>query len=240
MPRLRELLSSAFSFCRRHGRAVLIIVLLVYVPIDLVLAALPFDDERFFHSLGRQFRVQRLLEMFLGVFCTMAIAHLVLADREGRSLSVQDSLWLAASRWKASVGTQILVNLFFGAGVLALVIPVLFVWVATLFTLPLVALREVSGMAAIKASWALVRGRAWAVFRVLLLLTGIEIAAAIVVVIPFLFLPDHYLLEVVSSLIFDVIGAYFIVVGVQWMLKLESEVAARAVMGQAAVLYPAV
>jgi len=240
MPTLRELLASSFSFCRRHAGAVLTIVLVVYVPIDLVEEAIPFDDELTLRSFGRYLRVAMALETLIGVFCTMAIAHLVLADREGRVLSVQDALWLAASRWRASVGTQIMVNFFFVLGLLALVLPGIFVRVAMLFAILQVALRDLSGFAAIKASWALIRGRWWAVFGRLLLLALMFVALAVVVVVPVVFLPEHYVVDVVTSLLIDVIAAFFLVVIVQWMLALESAAAARAELSPAAAMYPAV
>ena len=240
MPTLRELLSSSWSFCRRHGRAVLTIVLMVYIPIDLKLEAIPFDDERLLQSYARYFRAAAPLEMFVGVFSTMAIAHLVLADSESRSLSVKDAFWLAASRWRASVGTQIIVNLLFVAGLLALVLPGIYVKIATLFTIPLVALRDLSGMAAVKASWALIRGRWWAVLRMLLLLGGIFFAIAIVAFTPYVFMPEHYVIDVAFSLVMDVIAAFFLVVTVQWMLALEKADAARAEISPAAAMYPAV
>lgn len=239
MPRLRDLLSSSFSFCRRHGRAVLLIVLVVYIPIDLVLEAIPFDDDRFLQSFGRYYRKARILEMLVGVFCTMAIAHLVLADREGRSLSVKDAFWHAAARWRASVGTQIILNLLLAASILALVLPVFFYWVATVFVIPLVALRELSGTAAIKASWALVRGRWWAMFRLLLLLMVVRVAFITVALLPYFFLPEHYAIEVLFAVVADVVSALFTVATVQLMLTLESD-RAQAEIYPAAAMYPAV
>ena len=240
MPTLRELLSSAWSFCRRHGSAVLTVVFLVYLPINLVLEAIPFDDERLLQSFARYYRVAGPLEMFIGVLCTMALAHLVLADREARALSVTDAFWLAAERWSASIRTQIIVGLLFVGGLLALVLPGIVVWIATLFTIPLVALRELSGMAAVKASWALVRGRWGAVLRMLLLLGLIYIALLVVAFVPYAFLPEHYIVEVAFSLVMEMIAAFFLVVTVYWMLALESADAARAEISPAAAMYPAV
>jgi len=126
------------------------------------------------------------------------------------------------------------------AGLLALVLPGIVVWIATLFTIPLVALRELSGIAAVKASWALVRGRWWAVLRMLLLLGVIYVALLFVVFVPYAFLPDHYVVDVLFSLVTEVIAAFFLVVTVHWMLALESADAARAEISSAAAMYPAV
>ena len=240
MPTPHELFSSSFSFCRRHSRAVLTVVLVVYIPIDLLMEAIPVDEELTLQSFARFIRVAVLLETLIGVLCTMALAHLVLADREGRALSVRDAFWLAASRWRASVGTQILTNLLFLAGLLALVLPAIFVWFATLFTIPLVALRELSGMAAIKASWALIRSRWWAVCRMLLLIGLVGFGMMMVVFVPYAFLPDQYAINVVFSLAMDMISAFFTVVVVHWMLALEKADAARAELSPAAAMYPAV
>ena len=239
MPTLRELLDLSWSFCRRHGAAVLTIVLLVYTPIDLVLETIPYDED-LLRSFRRYIRVAIPLEIFVGVFCTMAIAHLVLADREGRSLSVKDAFWLAASRWPASVATQIIATLLFVAGLLLFVLPGIYIWVATIFTVPLVALRGLWGIEAIKASLALVRGRWWAVFRLLILLGLIDFAVTVVALLPYAFLPEHFVIEVVFSLVIDVITAFFLVVIVHWMLALESAAAARAEMPPAAAMDPAV
>ena len=159
MPTARALLADSLRFLRQNAIPALCIVLVIYIPIELILSALPFDDEQFLKSTAREFRLQRALESLLGVLCYMALAHLVLADHEKRLLTTGDSLWLAASRWRASVGTQFLLGLIYLGALLALVLPLVFVWIATVFTVPLVALRDRSGLQAIKASWALVRGR---------------------------------------------------------------------------------
>ena len=108
MPTARALLGESLRFLRQHAISVLCVVLVIYIPIELILSALPFDDEQFLKSTAREFRIQRTLEALFGVLCSMALAHLVLADHEKRILSTGDSLWLAASRWRASVGTQFL------------------------------------------------------------------------------------------------------------------------------------
>jgi len=228
MPTLRLLLSDSLGFLRRHIAAVLFLVLVIYVPIELLLSALPFDDEQVLKSLGRAFRMQRLLETFVGVICTMALAHLVLADHEQRALPVRDSLWLAASRWRASIGTQFLLGFLYLGALLALVLPLFFVWIATFFTIPLVALRELAGSSAIKASWALVRGRWWAVFRLVSLLTLVQLTIVVVVAVPTGLLPDLYLLDVLSSLLIDVSGTLFTVAAVKLMFHLEKHPVAVA------------
>lgn len=221
MPTLRVLLSDSLSFLRRNLAAVSLLVLVIYIPIELLLSALPFDEEQVLKSLGREFRMQRLLETLLGVICTMALAHLVLADHEQRALTIRDSLWLATSRWRASLGTQFLLGFLYLGALLAFVVPLFYVWIATLFTIPLVALRELSGTSAIKASWALVRGRWWAVFRLVFLLTLVQLAIVVVVAVPFVLLPEFYLLDVASSLLIDLTGTLFTVAAVKVMLHLE-------------------
>ena len=228
MPTARALLSESLRFCRQHAISVLCVVLVIYIPIELILSALPFDDEQFLKSTAREFRLQRTLEALFGVLCSMALAHLVLADHEKRILTTRDSLWLAASRWRASVGTQFLLGLLYLGALLALVLPLVFVGIATVFTVPLVALRDHSGVRAIKASWALVRGRWWAVFRLVALLVLAELGLAALVIAPFLFLPEHYLLDVASSLLLDITAALFTVATVKAMLHLEAHPVAGA------------
>ncbi len=222
MPTARALLSDSLRFLRQHAMPALCVVLVIYVPIELILSALPFDDEQLLKSTAREFRVQRALEALFRVLCSMALAHLVLADHEKRPLTTSDSLWLAASRWRASVGTQFLLGLIYLGALLALVLPLVFVWIATVFTVPLVALRDRSGFQAIKASWALVRGRWWVVFRLMALLVLAQIVLAVLVVAPFLFLPEHYVLDVASSLLLDIVAALFTVATVKVLLHLEA------------------
>jgi hypothetical protein len=222
MPTARALLADSLRFLRQNAIPALCIVLVIYIPIELILSALPFDDEQFLKSTAREFRLQRALEALLGVLCSMALAHLVLADHEKRLLTTGDSLWLAASRWRASVGTQFLLGLIYLGALLALVLPLVFVWIATVFTVPLVALRDRSGLQAIKASWALVRGRWWAVFRLMALLVLAEVVLAVLVTAPFLFLPEHYVLDVASSLLLDIVAALFTIATVKAMLHLEA------------------
>jgi hypothetical protein len=238
MPTARALLSDSLRFLRRHGLSVLFIVLVIYIPIELILSALPFDDEQFLKSTAREFRRQWTLEALLGVLCSMAVAHLVLADHEGRILTTSDSLWLAASRWRASVGTQFLRGLIYLGALLALVVPLIFVGIATIFTVPLVALRDQSGVQAIKASWALVRGRWWAVFRLMALLGLAELVLAAIVIAPFIFLPEHYLLDVASSLLLDIMAALFTVATVKAMLQLEAHPVADRLTPRHPVLSP--
>ena len=74
----------------------------------------------------------------------------------------------------------------------------------------------------------------------LLLLGGIFFAVVFVAFAPYAFMPEHYVIDVVFSLVMDVIAAFFLVVIVQWMLALEKADAARAEISPAAAMYPAV
>jgi hypothetical protein len=198
-----------------------LIVLAVHLPLNVFLVF--FSGETGDGLSLSSFRLERTLETLIGILSTLALAGLVESVRQGGTPSLRRCFGGAVSRWGPAIGTQMLLNLSLLLGFLLLVLPSIFIAVATAFSLVLVALRESSGTAALQGSWDLVRGRWWPTFRLLALLVLCEVGIAIGLTLPATFLPDHPLILVADGLITDFVMAYFFVALVVLFLELEAQ-----------------
>lgn len=224
VPRSGPLLQEALRVWRAEAATFTLLVLAVSLPLNAV-TALWLDwvtekgAETSWHVIASTYGLKNLL----GLPSLFAIAWLVERVRQGGSGSFQECLRVAVSRWPAGLGTQILLNLALLAGFLLLLIPALFVAVATVFSLALVALRGRSGLDALHGSWDLVRGRWWPVFWLLLVLAILEIGTQLLLSVPATFLPEHLLLSLAEGVLMDLVAAFFFLALVLTFLVLEGQ-----------------
>jgi len=187
-----EILDAAFRLCFTHWRSLVTATLVVVVPVQIlattvVFSAFPEDltsEEAFLGSQAPQdfgvFLAGQLVSTVLTVLmvlltiaaCFKAVADAYLGSRPDWRASVR----FAVARLAPLLWISLLFVLGVVAGLLALVIPGIFLAIAWSLAYPAALVEDVRGVAALKRSFQLVRGRWWPVF-------GVQLVGAILVAI---------------------------------------------------------
>lgn len=115
--------------------------------------------------------IDMLLPMLIGLVAQLAIVRLALDRRRGTARSVGEALQMALRAWPFAVAALLLTSVPISLGMLALVVPG--VYLAGRLAPALALVVDGSGpVAAIEASWALTVGNGWRVIGFVVLFLG--------------------------------------------------------------------
>ncbi len=222
---LRDILTSSWSIFNDRFSTIGVITLLIYIPINIVLAFVSIDTlverEGLFRGFKLYLQIARLLEGLIGVLATMAIAYVVERLLAGEKIEYSPAMKKSLSRWKSVIWTGIVAGAIILGFTLLLIVPGIIWSVYYLFFIMVVALRDKRGKAALDYSKSLVKGKWWRVVGISLGLGIIQIAAYAVIEIPFLFTPDGAVMDVISGTLMDLASSFFTVAATVFFLNLE-------------------
>jgi hypothetical protein len=204
-----ELVKVSWRVVRADWMAIAGLVLLVGVPINLLISIFdPSSEEVTLREIGRSFRFQQSLEMFVGVLASLGIARIVSERLQGRKAGFVDGLLHGLRRWLPGVGTGIVEYFILLIMILLLVVPGI-IWTGYyVFSIAVVSLRGCAGKGALDYSKALVKGRWWGVVGRILGLTGLSFIPMILIEIGLAFAPTSDALSFISMLLTDVCFAF--------------------------------
>ena len=220
-----EILLESWRSFKENFRLMLLITLVVYVPINTILAFVPFDklieQQGFLRGLKVYLRGIQVLEGLIGVIATMAIAYIIKSKIDGQIVSFGQALKKSLSRWLAAVGTNIILFIFLLGLVLLLIIPGIIYYGYWMFTLYPVVFQDKFGKDAMDYSKAIVKDRWWKVagYSLVLGLLGLITMVLVGAILGFLLgflLPDNFFVniasDIVSNTIVDVVSSFFFTV----------------------------
>ena len=215
-----KIFSESWKHFTENFQSILMITLIVYIPINMILFFVPggesLDDMRIY------FRVIQLLEAFIGIIATMAIAYVIKAKIDGESINTDDALKKALSMWTKVVSTNILLGIFLFGLTLLLVIPGVIYYVYWVFTIYVVLFNGKTGKSAMDYSKGIVKNRWWRVagysfaFGILGFIVGITVG------IPYWFLPENIITSVVSDTLIDIALSFFTVISIVFFVNFDA------------------
>ena len=216
-----EILSEAWKIFKENFKTILIIVLLVYVPINIVLLFVP--EGEIFGSAENYARIVQILEGLIGIIAVMAITYLVKFRIDGRQIDFQEALRKALSKWTTVIGTNIMLAIFLLGLTLLLVVPGIIYGVYWTFVLYAVVLCDKSGKSALDYSKSVVQGRWWTVLWYSLALSLLSFLAGMLVGFFYIFLlPEHWLSNMAVNTFIDIVATYFVVAFTIFFLNFDS------------------
>jgi len=220
---LFDILKVGWQIYKDNFGQILVIVLLVYIPINFVLSFIPagFFQEQGFSGLKMYFRLIQFLEFFIGVIATIAIARLVERKIVGHEADWRSSFKDLFPVWQNVIWTNFLVGLIVLGLALLLIIPGFIWWIYYSFVTFVVVLREVSGAKALAYSKNLVVGQWWRVFGINFGLGILYLLVVILVGVVFWALPDYFLFNFISDTLIDIVAAFFTVSAVVFFLNTD-------------------
>jgi len=221
---LHDVIATGWRVFCQNIRAILLIVLLIYVPINFGLSFVPVEhliDEQGVRGLRIYMKIIQLSEFLFGVIAMMAIARLVESSVCGQSTTWGDALRCALSRWGASVITGLLAGLIVLGMTLLLIVPGIIWSLYYYFFLFVVALRGLSGKAALDYSKSLVQGQWWRVFGYSCIIELFGFVIMMMLSAAFFFTPEARIFYIVSDTVVDIVSAVFLCMKVVFFLHLD-------------------
>lgn len=232
-PRLRplslgEILDVSIKICQRNWRTLLRAVLVVVVPVQVVRALLTsdytartsgfgtrstetaqqslHDVDRYLGGLAISTLLQLLAVLLASAACLRAIALAYL----GEPTDWRSSLSYAMRRFGPLLWVSILYVLALLGGFVLLFLPMIWLYVALAFGMPVLLVEGIHGRRALGRSHRLVTGRWWRTFGILLF--GFVLVTVISAIVQAIFYvgvfvgPDNDALDIVLTAIAGVVG----------------------------------
>lgn len=225
---LKDILTTSWLLYRENFKQILIIVLLVYVPIEIVLSFVSLGLDQGWSGMRLFLRLSQAFELFFGVIATIAIARLIEAKINEKAVNLRlafDNFW---SVWPRTIFTSVLAGLVIIGFTLLLIVPGV-IWSGYyLFILPVVILRGLSGGAALAYSKKLVIGQWWRVLNIFVMMGLITLVVMVLVCLPLWFLPEYFLFEIIAGVLGDIVFAFYTVASVVFFLNTDYLFAEKA------------
>ena len=189
-------LSAAVELYRRNAVKLWTLTAAIVVPLEIIATiirrvTLPSDvfliDGTLYTRTGSSTTIGSIVFPILNLLGTLlvtgALFHLLVDSRLGRPHTVSDSFEFASHKLLSLLWLGIVLTVVVTVGFILLVIPGIFLLVATSVAVPVLMLEGVKGVGAMSRSISLVQGRWWATLGTLLLAFILYAVAAFVLVL---------------------------------------------------------
>jgi hypothetical protein len=168
---LGELFRLAWDQFVKNWKSIILLTVIISLPLNLLSAifnrqmASTTSYSTFFGGLSAAGTgISILLLSLLGILIPLGIVVILRGSLDGKIIDYQTALRTAFTRWGAGITTSLLMAICLIGLVILLVIPAIYFGVLWAFAMYLIMDENLSNMAALKASKAIVQGRWWKVF----------------------------------------------------------------------------
>lgn len=223
-----KILSEAWKIFKENFRLIAVIVLLVYIPLNIIYLSLGLANETMMGAVGFVETTETstdiifgILNGLIGIIATMAIMYATKARRENREVDYRECFQASLLRWWPAIGTNILLTIFLIGLFILLIIPGIIYSVYWTFALCAVVLCHKSGMNALDYSKAIVQGRWWTILWYSLALGIISIVIYVGIDFFSLLFPPHPFSLLIFDLIVNIVSAFFIVATTIFFLNFD-------------------
>lgn len=215
-----ELLKFSWTIFKDRWKVLLVIVLVVYLPINVILSFFPVQSPSDFRVV---MSAARLLEGLVGIIALSAIILVVKERLEGKALEAFPALKKGVQLWPKMFGTNVLLGFFIICLALLLVLPALVYGVFWTFTAYVVVIKGISGKKALDYSKEMVAGRWWTVFKYGLVIGVVGFVVGLITGGVLGWVPLSYqVMTILTDTAVDFIVSYFLVVGTVMFLNFDA------------------
>jgi hypothetical protein len=195
-------------FCERFV-VIACTVMLIWIPCELLssyMDAFVFGEDDF----RRSFKFSMFLDNLFGIIATAGVIHVALHYCSGARAGFGQALAAGLKNWPRMWWTRFLTNIVLTLSLLLLVVPFFYLYPRLALVDSIVVSEGNSGGSAMRRSAGLVRGRYWWMTGILLLLMLILFIpmALIIGLAAFEVIPEHWLADAATSVVFDITFAY--------------------------------
>lgn len=206
---LWAILSKAWKIFTVRFWVVAAVVMIIWIPCELWSSHMDnfvFAEDDF----RKSFKFEQFLDNFFGIISTAGVIFIALQFSSGFSVGFGQALGAGLSSWPRMWWTRFLTNLVLILSFILLLAPFIYLYPRLCLVESVVVNEQISGVAAMKRSFELTRGRYWLFFRLMFVLSVLlGIPSFLLVMLPE-FIPtiDHWLVDAAIYVICDIIAAY--------------------------------
>lgn len=225
---LGDIFSAAWNAFRSQFISILVIILIVYIPVNIIISFIPVETLIETHGL-RGFRLYlriiEILESLIGIIATMALAFLINKSINNNinndESDYKEALGKAVSRWGSGIWTNILAGLIIFGLTLLLIIPGIIWSNYYTFIVYVVILKNLSGKEALDYSKSLVEGYWWRIFGISILFGICNFILGYAVGSIFEYFPNNQLMGIFSNTITDLLSSFFTIAEIILFLNMD-------------------
>ncbi|WP_038166575.1 hypothetical protein [Verrucomicrobium sp. BvORR106] len=223
---LAEILGNAWQLYRKHFVLITAITLIVWGPLEFLsgyMDTFVFDPE----DMRRSFKFYQFLDNFFGIIAIGATLALVDASTLGQRVTLGGSFSAGLQAWGRLWWSRFLSMLLIVLGLVALILPGIYLLVRLSQVETLAVCESISGPAAMRRSFELTKGQFWPLFGLGMLFLLVVVLYFGVLLVPALLFPEYenWLVDAGIALVSDVVFAYATVAGYttyNWLVAKQS------------------
>ncbi len=209
---LWAILSKAWQTFTARFWVVAVVVMIIWMPCELLSSHMDnfvFAEDDF----RKSFKFEQFLDNFFGIISTAGVIFIALQFSSGFSVGFGRALGVGLRSWPRMWWTRFLTNFVLILSFILLLVPFIYLYPRLSLVESVVVNEQISGVAAMKRSYELTRGRYWLFFRLTLVLSLLlGVPSIILVILPeFISMIDHWLVDAALYVACDVIAAYGVI-----------------------------
>ncbi len=208
LPTFSEVVISAWSVLRQNLTTFLVIVVVIYLPIDLWLELASFKEQEGLRAWRSYYKLANALEFWIGTIAKVAMIVMTAAAARGQILSVKELFMGSLERYVSALWINILSRIGLLISLLLLILPGIAFVVYTIFVLQSLVVYSCRGSDAFQLSYSLIKGRWWWFFGKIVLIGLLYTGCLMVMVIISFLMPEKLVLSLLRALILDGAGAF--------------------------------
>jgi hypothetical protein len=202
-------LKQAWKLYRAHFGVIAAVVIVIWLPLNLLSSYMDyfvFEEDDF----RKSFKFYQFLDNFVGIIATAGVIFIGYTTYFGQSISFGKAMNVGLGSWGRMWWTRFIWALVIILGILLLIIPGLYLIVRLAFVEPIAVCERVSGIAALRRSFELTKGRFRQVALLGFVFITITLVPIVLLILPAIFFPvlDHWLIDATTTLFADIIGAF--------------------------------
>lgn len=243
---LWNILAIAWKLFSENFKSIIIIVLIVYIPVDIIIFAINNTPEI---QLIDSIKFIGWIEVLIGVIATLAIAVFLTKKISWEAIWVRDALQDAMKNWGKVVWANIITWLIIGLLTLLFIIPWIIFWVYWTFVTFAVLFYGFNWAQARDHSKSLVDGRWWNTFGILLVIVLLPNIGLLIMSFVYYTLIEvigidtltigiywNFWIEIINSILIDIVYSYFTVCSFVLFLAYESVYAPKGIPSEENIL----
>lgn len=235
---LRLAIQSSVNVFRSNFFTIVLIVILINLPINLILQAIPINTEEGLSAWSTYYRAKNFLEILIGTLSSLCVVHIAYAAHQESKLSIREAFRRSLDNYMSAVGAKFLFNFIIGIALLLFLIPSIVIGVYWMFMFPQIVINGNTGMKSLSSSYNFVKGRWWKFAG-----RGAILLVLYIVILLFLGIIDGLLanivfIEVITTTLFNVVTAFGLIVITELFLQSGGETSQEKTVEQLSEIHP--
>lgn len=202
------ILKQAWNLYRKHFGLIAAVVVCIWLPMELFSSYMNyfvFDPE----DMRRSFKLSQAIDNFIGIIATAGVIAVGYTTSLENRPSFGNAMSTGARCWLRMWWTRLLFGIAIALGLIAVIIPGIYLFVRLALIEPVVVCERISGITAMRRSFELTRGHFWQLVCLGLIYVVVMISVSVCTILPtFIQALDHWLIDASASLICDLVGVF--------------------------------